>query len=89
MRCVALELAGFEITVNAIAPGFLVTNIGGGHTHNPDLQAASAKDIPMKRVGQPDDIKGLAPFLASPASAYITGQEIQLDGGWGLGVADQ
>ncbi len=42
----------------------------------------------MRRVGQPDDIKGLALFLASPASAYITGQEIQLDGGWGLGVAD-
>ena len=88
MRCAALELAGFGITVNAIAPGFLVTNIGGGHAHNPDLQAAIAKDIPMKRVGQPDDIKGLALFLASPASAYITGQEIQLDGGWGLGVAD-
>ena len=42
----------------------------------------------MRRVGQPDDIKGLAPFLASPASAYITGQEISLDGGWGLGLAD-
>ena len=88
MRCAALELAGFGITVNAIAPGFLVTNIGGGHAHNPELQAAIAKDIPMRRVGQPDDIKGLALFLASPASAYITGQEIQLDGGWGLGVAD-
>ena len=71
-----------------IAPGFLVTNIGAGHAHNPDLQAAIAKDIPMKRVGQPDDIKGLALFFASPASAYVTGQEIQLDGGWGLGIAD-
>ena len=88
MRCAALELAGFGITVNAIAPGFIVTNIGGGHAHNPDLQAAIAKDIPMRRVGQPDDIKGLALFLASPASAYITGQEIVLDGGWGLGAAD-
>ena len=88
MRCAAHELAGFGITVNAIAPGFIVTNIGGGHAHNPDLQAAIAKDIPMRRVGQPDDIKGLALFLASPASAYITGQEIVLDGGWGLGAAD-
>ena len=54
----------------------------------PTMQAAVAKDIPMHRVGQPDDIKALALFLASPASEYITGQEIVIDGGWGLGVAD-
>ena len=88
MHCVALELAAYGITVNAIAPGFFVTNIGGGHAHNPDVQAALAKDIPMHRVGFPDDIKTLALFLASPACEYITGQEIVIDGGWGLGVAD-
>jgi NAD(P)-dependent dehydrogenase (short-subunit alcohol dehydrogenase family) len=44
--------------------------------------------MPMHRVGFPDDIKGLALFLASPASAYITGQEITIDGGWTLGRAD-
>ena len=88
MRNVALELAAYGITVNAIAPGFFVTNIGGGHAHDPDLQAAIAKDIPMHRVGLPDDVKGLALFLSSPASSYITGQEIVIDGGWGLGVAD-
>jgi NAD(P)-dependent dehydrogenase (short-subunit alcohol dehydrogenase family) len=88
MHSVALELAADGIMVNAIAPGFFVTNIGGGHAHNPDMQAAIAKDVPMHRVGQPDDIKALALFLASPASEYITGQEIVIDGGWGLGVAD-
>lgn len=88
MRCAALELAGLGITVNAIAPGFFITNIGGGHAKNPDLQAAIGKDIPMKRVAFPDDIKALALFLASPASGYITGQEITIDGGWGLGSAD-
>jgi NAD(P)-dependent dehydrogenase (short-subunit alcohol dehydrogenase family) len=88
MRNVALELAAFGITVNAIAPGWFVTNIGGGHAHDPDEQAAVAREIPMHRVGWPDDIKGLALFLASPASAYITGQEIVIDGGWRLGIAD-
>jgi NAD(P)-dependent dehydrogenase (short-subunit alcohol dehydrogenase family) len=88
MHSTALELAAYGITVNAIAPGFFATNIGGGHARNPDVQAAIAKDIPMHRVGQPDDVKALALFLASPASEYITGQEIVIDGGWGLGVAD-
>ncbi len=84
----ALELAAYNITVNAIAPGFFITNIGGGHAKAPEVQEAMAKDIPMHRVGWPDDNKGLAVFLASPASAYITGQEILIDGGWSLGVAD-
>lgn len=88
MRSIALELAAYGITANAIAPGFFVTNIGAGHAHDPDEQAALARVIPMHRVGWPDDIKALALFLASPASEYITGQEIVIDGGWGLGVAD-
>lgn len=85
---VAFELAAYGITVNAIAPGFFVTNIGGGHAKNPAVQEAMAKSIPMHRVGFGEDIKGLALFLASPASAYVTGQEIIIDGGWGLGEAD-
>jgi NAD(P)-dependent dehydrogenase (short-subunit alcohol dehydrogenase family) len=88
MRCVAQELAAFNITVNAIAPGFFVTNIGGGHAKNPEVQRAMAALMPMHRVGFPDDIKGLALFLASPASAYLTGQQITIDGGWTLGPVD-
>jgi NAD(P)-dependent dehydrogenase (short-subunit alcohol dehydrogenase family) len=88
MHTAALELAGYNITVNAIAPGLFVTNIGGGHAHNPAVQTAFAKAIPMHRVGFPDDIKGLALFLASRASSYVTGQEIVIDGGLGLGTAD-
>ena len=88
MRSVAHELAAFNITVNAIAPGFFITNIGGGHAKNPEVQRVMAAVMPMHRVGFPDDIKGLALFLASPASAYVTGQEITIDGGWTLGVAD-
>ncbi|MGH8227188.1 MAG: SDR family NAD(P)-dependent oxidoreductase [Steroidobacteraceae bacterium] len=85
---VALELAAYDITVNAIAPGFFITNIGGGHAKNPAVQQTVSKHVPMHRVGFPDDIKGLALFLASPASSYVTGQQIIIDGGWGLGEAD-
>ena len=88
MRSAALELAGYNITVNAIAPGFIVTNIGGGHAHDPEKQQVVGKAIPMHRVGFPADLEGLALFLASPGSGYITGQEIIVDGGWGLGAAD-
>ena len=88
MRNVALELAAYNITVNAIAPGFFITNIGGGHAHDPALQKAVARSVPMHRVGFPPDIAGLALFLASPASAYLTGQQIVIDGGWGLGEVD-
>ncbi len=88
MHNVALELAAYNITVNAIAPGFFVTNIGGGHARNPAVQEAVARMLPMHRVGFPEDMKGLALFLASPASAYITGQQISIDGGWTLGRAD-
>jgi len=88
MRNVALELAAYNITVNAIAPGFFITNIGGGHAHNPETQRAVAKSVPMHRVGFPADMAGLALFLASPASAYLTGQQIVIDGGWGLGEVD-
>jgi len=88
MRQVALELAAYQITVNAIAPGFFATNIGGGHAKQLPVQEAMGKVIPMHRVGFAQDIKGLALFLASPASAYLTGQQISIDGGWTLGVAD-
>jgi NAD(P)-dependent dehydrogenase (short-subunit alcohol dehydrogenase family) len=88
MRCVALELAAYNITVNAIAPGYIVTNIGDGHAHNLVEQKAVARTIPMHRVGFPEDMQGLALFLSSHASDYITGQEIIVDGGQELGEAD-
>ncbi len=88
MRNLALELAADNICVNAIAPGFFVTNIGGGHAHNPKTQETVAARVPMHRVGWPKDMAGLALFLSSPACEYITGQQIVIDGGWGLGVAD-
>jgi NAD(P)-dependent dehydrogenase (short-subunit alcohol dehydrogenase family) len=88
MRSVALELAAYQINVNAIAPGMFVTNIGGGHSKDPAVQKAFASVIPMHRVGFPQDVAGLALFLASEAGSYVTGQEIVIDGGLCLGRAD-
>ena len=86
---VAMELAMHNITVNAIAPGLFVTNIGGGHLKNSaEAQKVFAANVPMHRLGYPDDMHGLALFLASPASAYVTGQQIAIDGGYSLGSAD-
>jgi NAD(P)-dependent dehydrogenase (short-subunit alcohol dehydrogenase family) len=86
---VAMELAMHNITVNAIAPGLFVTNIGGGHLKNSaELQREFAAAVPMHRLGYPADMHGLALFLASPASAYVTGQQIAIDGGYALGSAD-
>jgi NAD(P)-dependent dehydrogenase (short-subunit alcohol dehydrogenase family) len=88
MRNVAMELAAYNITVNAIAPGYIITNIGGGHALNPVEQKAVAKTIPMHRVGYPADMHGLAIFFSSRASDYITGQEVIVAGGQDIGVAD-
>lgn len=87
-RNMALELAAYGINVNAISPGFIITNIGDGHSLDPNKQKAVSKMVPMHRVGWPRDFYGIALFLASHASDYITGQEIIVDGGWGLGFAD-
>ena len=60
MRCAALELAGYNITVECDRAGFIVTNIGGGHAHDPDTQKAVGKVIPAHRVGFPEDLHGLS-----------------------------
>jgi len=88
VRQVALELARFNVRVNAIAPGSFVTGIGGGRMAQPEVQRRFAAANPMGRMAQPDEIKGLALFLASDASSYVTGAQLTIDGGGGLGLAD-
>jgi NAD(P)-dependent dehydrogenase (short-subunit alcohol dehydrogenase family) len=85
VRQAALELAEYNILVNAIAPGPFVTNISGGRLKDESVQAALAKYCPLKRLGFADDIQGLALFLASPASKYMTGASLTVDGGVTLG----
>jgi NAD(P)-dependent dehydrogenase (short-subunit alcohol dehydrogenase family) len=84
VRQAALELAHYNITVNAIAPGAFATNIGGGRLKSEDVRRAMSKRIPLGRVADPNEIKGLALFLASSASSFVTGAEIPIDGGTSL-----
>ena len=81
VRQAAHELGPHNVTVNAIAPGFFLTNIGNGRLNDPAVREAFARRVPLGRVALPDDIKGLALLLASPAGAYINGTVIPIDGG--------
>jgi NAD(P)-dependent dehydrogenase (short-subunit alcohol dehydrogenase family) len=83
VRQAALELARYGIRVNAIAPGPFATRIT-----SPGLTAIWAKALPVGRIASTDEIKGLALYLASPASAFVTGAQFVIDGGSLLGRAD-
>ena len=67
---------------NAIAPGFFKTQLTAPLFDKPEVVEALARQTTMNRVGFAEDIQGLTMFLASPASGYITGQVIHIDGGW-------
>jgi len=88
VRQVALELARDNIRVNAMAPGAFLTGIGGGRMADPEVQKRFASANPIGRMAKPDDIQGLALYLASPASSYVTGAQLAIDGGGSLGQAD-
>lgn len=82
-RCMATELAKRGVTVNAVAPGFIETDMTQAV-----MNAAGEKikqSIPVKRLGKPEDIAHAVLFLADPASSYITGQVLKVDGGLTLG----
>jgi 3-oxoacyl-[acyl-carrier protein] reductase len=78
-QSVAKELASRSVTVNAIAPGFIETDMTSDL--NEELKATILKAIPMGKFGAADDIASAALFLASPAARYITGQVLTVDGG--------
>jgi 3-oxoacyl-[acyl-carrier protein] reductase len=84
-RALAVELAGRSVTVNAIAPGFIETDMSEA-VRNKAGDWISKKLIPMRRMGKPEDIAAVAVFLASAESAYVTGQVITVDGGLSLGA---
>jgi 3-oxoacyl-[acyl-carrier protein] reductase len=78
-QTVARELAKRKITVNAIAPGFIHTDMA--EALGEAILKEASKRIPVKRLGQPDEVADLVLFLASDAAAYITGATLTIDGG--------
>jgi 3-oxoacyl-[acyl-carrier protein] reductase len=78
-QSVARELAGRGVTVNAIAPGFIETDMTS--ELNEELKANILRAIPMGKFGAADDIASAALYLASPAARYVTGQVLTVDGG--------
>jgi len=82
-RALARELAGRAITVNAVAPGFIDTDMTAGLSDK--QRELLLADIPMKRLGTAQDVAAAVAFLASPAAAYITGETLHVNGGMYMG----
>ena len=78
-KTVAKELAPRGICVNAVAPGFIMTDMTD--SLGEDLKAKILETVPLKRLGQPEDIANMVAFLASDEANYITGQVMHVDGG--------
>ena len=86
-KVLAAELAQFNIQVNAIAPGFVKTKFSSALWQTPKINDAIIKTIPQKRMAEPEEITGLAVYLASPASSFVTGSVFTIDGGQLVGTA--
>ncbi|MCK1582961.1 SDR family oxidoreductase [Bradyrhizobium sp. 168] len=81
-RALAADYAPDGIRVNALAPGYVATEMTAKSFADPDMHEARRRQTMLGRWGQPADMVGAAVFLASEASAYVTGQELFVDGGW-------
>jgi NAD(P)-dependent dehydrogenase (short-subunit alcohol dehydrogenase family) len=80
-QVMARELAPYNILVNAIAPGSIKTDFSRVNWTDPDRKAQRIREIEIKRFGEPEEVVGLALFLASAASSFVTGEIIRVDGG--------
>ncbi len=81
-RTAALELAAAKIRVNAIAPGFIATNMTKGVKSDSQLNDFINFNTPLGRMGEPADIASAAVYLASEEARYVTGSVLYVDGGW-------
>ncbi|EJT01742.1 SDR family NAD(P)-dependent oxidoreductase [Rhizobium sp. CCGE 510] len=81
-KSLASEVAAENIRVNAIAPGYIETDLSRGGIANPDWFPTWRSMTPMGRVGQPEEVAGAALFLCSAAASYVTGEVLVIDGGY-------
>ncbi len=84
-RALALEWGPYGVRVNALAPGFVLTDLTQKLWSDADMQAWNRANTPQQRLGQPQDMVGTAIFLASSAAAFMTGQILYVDGGFTAG----
>ncbi|TWW09409.1 hypothetical protein E3A20_14590, partial [Planctomyces bekefii] len=82
-RCIATELARRGVTANAVAPGFIETDMTVAVVNAAGDEIK--KKIPVRRLGRPEDIAGAVMFFAADESSYVTGQVLKVDGGLTLG----
>jgi NAD(P)-dependent dehydrogenase (short-subunit alcohol dehydrogenase family) len=80
-RNLAVELSPHNIRVNCIAPGLVKTDFAKALWETPEAEKRSSQNTPLRRLGEPNDIAGMAVLLASRAGAWITGQSMVIDGG--------
>lgn len=81
-KSMATEWGQYNINVNAIGPGYFLTDLTRPLSEDPEFDAWVKSEVPLRRWGDPKDLVGLAVMLSSPASDYISGQTIYIDGGW-------
>ncbi len=81
-RALALELVDDKINVVAISPGFVATDLTAPLRADPAKNAALMDQTPMRRWGQPEEIASMALYLCSDAAAFMTGNDVLIDGGW-------
>jgi NAD(P)-dependent dehydrogenase (short-subunit alcohol dehydrogenase family) len=85
-RSLAMEWGDRGVRVNAIAPGFILTDLTRKLWSQPTMQQWNQANTPLRRLGRPEDLVGTAIFLASEASAFMTGQVMFVDGGFSAGL---
>jgi len=82
IKALAIDWAPFNIRVNGIGPGYIETDMTRSLFENREFAAWVKKRTPLSRWGNPTDLEGASVFLASEASAFVTGQVLYVDGGW-------
>src|SRR3546814_17739209 len=80
VRHAAIELAEYGVCVNGIAPGPILTNIAGGKLKDPEVAKPYIANVPLARLGDPHELKGLALLLGSNASSFLHGATLPIEG---------